>query len=169
MDSIKTAISLVLIGAVAIALVWRSADAFRLRSPVFAFLANRILMSWVAFNGKLVKRPMPDIYSAPYGCEQSGRIYELLGNRLFKAMGRRGLLAIFSPTLKFPKEKSPKGMHNLEEEGRKRSPTHPGIGGDILSYFSAARLCRCSWIATNFHHPHFPLSDHASALQPHKA
>ena len=116
MRNVRALITIGLTAAVAVALVWWSLGAFGLRDPLFAFLANWIAMSWVAINGRSLRIALPGGYYAPRRSERSGRVYELLGIRLFKAAVRRDPLAIFSPTLRFPKERTVEGIRWLQAE-----------------------------------------------------
>jgi hypothetical protein len=124
MRAVRTLIAICLTAAVAVALLWWSLAAFGHRDPLFAFLANWIAMSWVAINGPSLRIHLPGGYYAPRPFETSGRIYELLGIRLFKAAVRRGPLAIFSPTLRFPKERTVEGIRWLQAEMRTAEAGH---------------------------------------------
>lgn len=116
MRNVKPLVAITLTAVVAVALVWWCLGAFGLRDPVFAFLANWIAMSWVAINGPSLRLALPASYCAPCRLESGGRVYELLGIRLFKAAVRRGPLAVFSPTLRMPKERTIEGIRRLQTE-----------------------------------------------------
>ncbi len=63
--------------------------------------------------------------SAPiHAFERTGRVYERLGIRTFKKLVRRGPLAIFSPTLQFPKEKTIPALRQLDRQMRKAEIGH---------------------------------------------
>ncbi len=108
----------------AVFLVAWSLDAFGFRSPVSAFLVNWLAMSWVAIAGQVVHFSFPSSYYDIKAFEQAGQVYERLGIRLFKRLVRRGPLSIFSPTLRFPKEKTISALRRLDEEMRKAETGH---------------------------------------------
>ncbi len=126
--------------AVAFSIVW-SLDAFGFRSPVSAFLVNWLAMSWVAIAGQAVH------FSFPLRCydirafERTGRVYESLGIRLFKRLVRRGPLSIFSPTLRFPKEKTISTLRHLDSEMQKAETGHVLIF-ILMLLFSSYSLLR---------------------------
>jgi hypothetical protein len=124
MQYLKRFISLAIAAVVAVLLILWLVDAFGVSSPLFAFLANWVAMSWVAFSGQFFQISFPPAYYAPRSFERAGRIYELLGIRLFKALVRRGPLAIFSPTLRFPEERTVPALRALESEMRKAETGH---------------------------------------------
>jgi len=104
-------------------MVW-SLDSFGFRSPIFAFLVNWLVMSWVAINGQVVHFSFAPGYYEIKPFEQTGQVYERLGIRLFKRLVRHGLLSIFSPTLRFPKDKTIPALRILESEMRKAETGH---------------------------------------------
>ncbi len=116
MCNVRSLITIGLTAAVAVALVWWFLGAFGLRDPLFAFLANWIAMSWVAINGRSLPHISARRLPAPRRFERSGRVYELLGIGLFKAAVRPGPLAVFSPTLRFPKDRTVEGIRWLQAE-----------------------------------------------------
>ena len=95
---------------IAVLLIVWTVNAFGLREPLPALLINWILMSWVAFSGQYVHFSLPPGYFRINDIERSCRIYELLGVRLFKQIVRRGPLAVFSLTLRFPAQKVQPGL-----------------------------------------------------------
>jgi hypothetical protein len=120
-------------------IIW-SLDAFGFRSPISAFLVNWLAMSWVAIAGQAVH------FSFPLRCydikafERTGQVYERLGVRLFKRLVRRGPLSIFSPTLRFPKEKTISALRHLDDEMRKAETGHVFIFMLMLLFSSYALL-----------------------------
>jgi nitrate reductase NapE component len=124
MQNLKKLISFAIATVTAVVFILWCLDAFGFSSPLFAFLANWVAMSWIAFNGQSFQAFFPPDYYAPRPFEHAGRIYELLGIRLFKALVRRGPLAIFSPTLRFPKKKTVPALRALETEMRKAETGH---------------------------------------------
>jgi len=116
-------------------IIW-SLDAFGFRSPISAFLVNWLAMSWVAIAGQAVHFSFPLRYYDIKGFERAGQVYERLGIRLFKRLVRRGPLAIFSPPLRFPKEKTIPALRTLDHEMRKAETGHLFIFALILFFIS---------------------------------
>lgn len=108
----------------AIFLIDWSLSSFEFRSPVSAFLVNWLAMSWVAIVGQTVHLTLPRGYYGIQAFERTGQLYESLGIRLFKRLVRRGPLAIFSPTLRFPEERTNSGLQHLDSEMRKAETGH---------------------------------------------
>ncbi len=104
-------------------IIW-SFDAFGFRSPIAALLVNWLAMSWVAIVGQVVDFSFPARYYDLKAFERTGQVYERLGIRLFKRLVRRGPLSIFSPTLRFPKEKTISALQHLDHEMRKAEAGH---------------------------------------------
>ena len=120
-------------------IVW-SLDAFGFRSPTFAFLVNWLAVSWVAFAGQAVHFSFPQRYYDIRAFERTGQVYERLGIRLFKRLVRRGPLSIFSPTLRFPKEKTISALRHLDDEMRKAEAGHLFAFVLVLLFSSYALL-----------------------------
>ena len=99
-----------------------SADAFGFRSPVFAFLVNWLVMSWVAIMGQVLCFSFRSGYYRIRPFESDGRLYERVGIRFFKRLVRRGPLSVLSPTLRFTGE--PGSLSELEVETRKAETGH---------------------------------------------
>src|SRR5512142_2951969 len=123
MDTKKLAVFILATLGVIWLVVW-SLDSFGVRSPIFAFLLNWLAMSWVALAGQSLHFTLPANYYAIRSFEQTGRIYERLGVRLFKRLVRRGPLAISSPTLRLPQDKTIAGLQRLDGEMRKAEAGH---------------------------------------------
>ena len=104
-------------------ILW-TVDSFGFRSPVSAFLINWLAMSWMAVIGQVVRFSFAPRYYEAKPFERTGRVYECLGVRLFKKLVRRGPLSIFSPTLRFPKEKTVSALQGLLNEMRKAETGH---------------------------------------------
>jgi len=117
-------------------------DAFGFRSPIFAFLVNWIAMSWVAIVGQFVHLFLPSRYYDINILERTGQIYEYLGIRLFKRLVRRGPLSIFSPTLRFPNERTVSALRNLDQEMRKAEAGHMFIFILVFLFIGYALLRR---------------------------
>jgi hypothetical protein len=124
-------------------MVW-SFDSFGFRSPIFAFLVNWLVMSWVAINGQVVRFSFAPRYYDIKPFEQTGQVYERLGIRLFKRLVRRGPLSIFSPTLRFPKDKTIPTLRNLENEMRRAETGHV-LTGMLMVMFAGYALLK-GWL-----------------------
>jgi hypothetical protein len=127
MDTFKKIMLVTVATVVAVYLVIWSLDAFGFRSPVFALLVNWLAMSWVAILGQFVRLTYSPGYYATKAFEQNGRVYEYLGIRFFKRLVRRGPFSVFSPTLRFPKEKTIPALKGLDGEMRKAEAGHVTI------------------------------------------
>lgn len=128
----------------AVFLVIWSLDAFGWHSPVSALLVNWLAMSWVAIAGQAVHFSRPSRYYEIKPFERTGKVYEHLGIRLFKRLVRRGPLAIFSPTLRFPKEQTIPALRHLDAEMRKAETGHAFIFV-LMVLFSGYPLLR-GWL-----------------------
>ncbi len=124
---------------VVLLIIW-ALDAFGFRSPVFAFLLNWLAMSLVALAGQAIRFPLPVSYYDIKAFERTGRVYERLGVPFFKQLVRRGPLAIFSPTLRFPKDKTGAALQHLDHEMRKAEAGHVYIFLLMLVFISYALL-----------------------------
>jgi hypothetical protein len=102
--------------AAVLLLVWWTVASFGARSLVSAFLVNWLAMSWAAMVGQAVRFRLPAKYYQARSFEGDGRIYERLGVRVFKMAVRRGPLAILSPTLRLPQERTVPALRALEGE-----------------------------------------------------
>jgi hypothetical protein len=140
MDTSKklAVLALATIGVVLL-VIW-SLDAFGFRSPVFAFLLNWLAMSWAAMAGQVIRFALPASYYDIKTFERTGQVYERLGVPLFKKLVRRGPLAIFSPTLRFPKDKTSAALQHLDYEMRKAETGHVFIFLLMLVFISYALL-----------------------------
>ena len=140
MDVFKVVfVSLIATIAAVFLLVW-SLDSFGFRSPVFAFLVNWILMSWVAIAGQSVDFSLPSRYYDIKPFECTGQAYERLGIRLFKKLVRRGPLAIFSPTLRMPTDKNIPALQHLEHQMQRAEAGHVVIFVLMLLFTGYALL-----------------------------
>ncbi len=120
----KLLVLITLTGIAGLLMVWTFVS-IEFHSPIFAFLINWIVMSWVAIMGQFITLPL--LSSAYYKIkpfERSGQIYEQLGVSLFKKLVRRGPLTVFSPTLRFPTEKTAATLSVLEKEMCKAETSH---------------------------------------------
>ena len=124
MEILKKLAMFMVVTIVAIFLIAWSLDSFGFRSPISALLVNWLVMSWIAMVGQIIYLKFPLTYYDIRPFEQTGQVYERVGIRLFKKLVRRGPLTIFSPTLRFPKEKTVSALRNLENEMRKAETGH---------------------------------------------
>jgi hypothetical protein len=92
--------------AVLVVVVW-AARTFGSSSVGFAFVVVWFPMVVVGVMSRVVQVQLPGRFHALRGVERSGRVYELVGVRAFKAMLRRGPLAAFNPDLHLPAERTP--------------------------------------------------------------
>jgi hypothetical protein len=140
MEILKRFLSFTLATLVAIVLLIWCWDAFGFRNPIFAFLTNWLIMSWVAINGQVIRLSFAPGYYAIKPFEQTGQIYERLGIRLFKRLVRRGPLSMFSPTLRFPKDRTVPALRMLDSEMRKAETGHVLIFMIMLLFAGYALL-----------------------------
>jgi hypothetical protein len=140
MEILKKLVVFALATLAAVYLILWSLDAFGFRSPVFALLLNWLAMSWVAIAGQAVHFSLPQGYYSINTVERTGQLYERLGVRRFKRLVRRGPLALFSPTLRFPKDRMIAALQHLNDEMRKAETSHVCIFMLMLVFISAALL-----------------------------
>ena len=140
MEILKKLVVFALATIAAVALILWSLDAFGFRSPTFALLLNWLAMSWVAIAGQAVHFSLPQGYYSINTFERTGQLYERLGVRLFKRLVRRGPLAMLSPTLRFPKDRTTAALRHLENEMRKAETGHVYIFVPLLLFTSDALL-----------------------------
>ncbi len=124
-SSFEKLLALITITGLALTLIVWVFVSFDFRSPLFAFLINWLVMSWVAVMGQVVTFPLfPSTYYQIKPFEQSGRVYEQLGVSLFKKIVRRVPFTVFSPILRFPAERTVSALRTLEGEMRKAETSH---------------------------------------------
>jgi len=112
-----------IITLIAIALLGWLLQAFDWQSPLFAFLVNWLVMSWIATSSEVIQIAFAPGYYAIQPFEQSGRLYERLGIRVFKRLVRCGPLAFekgsakirfsFQPQFSWREEQSSKGNEHI--------------------------------------------------------
>lgn len=122
---------------VAFLLKW-SSDNFGFRSPSFAFLANWLIMAWIALLGQVWVFTYPPRYFTIKPFEKDGKIYKKFGVVFIKKLFRRGPLSIFSPTLHFPGGTD--ALPKLENELRKAEAGHLTIFLVILLFSGMAMV-----------------------------
>lgn len=116
MKTIQQLVFFTIITIIFIVLLRWVLQTFDWRSPLFAFLANWLVMAWIATSSEVIQVAFAPGYYAIRPFEQSGRLYERLGIRFFKRLVRRGPLAIFSLNLRFPPEKTVPALRGLESK-----------------------------------------------------
>ena len=124
METLKKLMLSTVATVVAIALILWTWGSFGFRSPMSAFLVNWLAMSWMAVIGQVVNFSFAPSYYHTKPFERTGQVYERLGIHLFKELARRGPLSIFSPTLRFPKEKTVSALQGLLYEMQKAETGH---------------------------------------------
>ena len=124
METLKKLLLFTVVTVTAIALILWTWGSFGFRSPVSAFLVNWLAISWMAVIGQVVHLSFAPGYYHVKPFERTGQVYERLGIRLFKKLVRRRPLSIFSPTLRFPKEKTISALQSLLNEMRKTETGH---------------------------------------------
>jgi hypothetical protein len=134
METLKKLLLFTVATVAAIALILWTWGSWGFRSPVSAFLVNWLAMSWMAVIGQVVHLSFAPGYYRIKPFERTGQVYERLGIRFFKKLVRRGPLSIFSPILRFPKEKTVSALQGLLNEMRKAETGHALIFVLVLLY-----------------------------------
>ncbi len=114
----------ILATAAAVLLMAWTVDSFGFRSPWSALLLNWLAMSWVALVGQSTAWSFGAAYYAPRPFEQGGQVYERLGVRLYKKIVRRGPLALLSPRLRLPRDRTLAALHQLDRAMREAETGH---------------------------------------------
>jgi hypothetical protein len=104
-------------------LLW-SIAAFGADSVWFALLVVWLPMVWLGTVSRLVVPRLPGRCHELQAFERDGRVYGLLGVRLFKRLLRRGPLAVFNPDLHLPAEKTPARVAHLDQRMRDAEASH---------------------------------------------
>lgn len=104
-------------------LVW-TARTFGFDSVGFSVAIVWLPMTWVGMTSRRVQVRLPDSYHRLRGVEQSGRLYELVGVRLVKAVLRRGPLAVFNPDLHLPQDRTAERLEHLGRRMRDAEASH---------------------------------------------
>jgi hypothetical protein len=134
METLKKLLLFTVATVAAIALILWTWGSWGFRSPVSAFLVNWLAMSWMAVIGQVVHLSFAPGYYRIKPFERTDQVYERLGIRFFKKLVRRGPLSIFSPILRFPKEKTVSALQGLLNEMRKAETGHALIFVLVLLY-----------------------------------
>ena len=90
----------------------------------FAFAVVWLPMTWAGTLTRIVTPRLPETYHRLRGWELDGRVYEMLGVRIVKALLRRGPLAVFNPGLHLPAEPTPERLSALDRRMRVAEATH---------------------------------------------
>jgi hypothetical protein len=138
METLKKLLVFTIATATAIALILWAWGSFGFRSPVSAFLVNWLTMSWIAIIGQVAHLSFAPGYYRTRPFERAGQVYERLGIRLFKKLVRHGPLALFSPTLRFPKERTVSALQSLLGEMQKAETGHALIFVLVLLFVGYA-------------------------------
>jgi len=104
-------------------LVWSRRE-FGARGVWFALLVVWLPMTWLGIVSRFMQPRMPDGYHALHRWERDGRLYELLGVRMFKRLLRRGPLAAFNPDLHLPADRSAANLAHLDQRMRDAEAGH---------------------------------------------
>ncbi len=139
----KTTIVLFTVVVVAVVLGFVGSE-FGYRSPGFAFLANWLVMSAVAMLGGVgrVSALFPAGYFDIKEWEASGRLYRVLGIRLFKRLLERGPFAALNPTIRY--EGNRRSLPQLASRMRDAEAAH-GVVFGIVSLFGGAAVILGWW------------------------
>lgn len=90
----------------------------------FAFVIVWLPMTWLGTLSRVVPPRLPASWHRLHPFEQDGRVYELVGVKLFKRLLRRGPLAAFNPGLHLPAERTPERVGLLDERMRIAEASH---------------------------------------------
>lgn len=106
-----------------------SLRAFGPRSARFAFVVVGLPLVWFALLWRALelRRPvlrLPAQVHALRPVERNGRVYELLGVRVFKKLLRRGPLAVFAPPMRLPAEPTPATVADLDMRMQQAEALH---------------------------------------------
>lgn len=118
-------------------------DALGLRSPFFAFLLNWFVVCWAGVVNPAVYLLLPEQYYATKDFERTGRVYELLGVRLFKWLVYRGPFRVFSPNMRlsrFSEGRDPHTLRRLEHYTREGEASHVLVFVLVLPFAGYAAL-----------------------------
>ena len=94
------------------------------RSGWFAFVVVWAPMTWLGTVSRVVQPRLPAGYHELRAFEADGRVYELVGVRVAKALLRRGPLARFNPDLHLPAERTPERLAHLDQRMRDAEASH---------------------------------------------
>ena len=109
---------------VAIAIVAWAFAVFGPGSGWFAFVVVWAPMTWLGTVSRVVQPRLPASYHELRAFEADGRVYELVGVRVAKALLRRGPLARFNPDLHLPAERTPERLAHLDQRMRDAEASH---------------------------------------------
>jgi Glycosyl-4,4'-diaponeurosporenoate acyltransferase len=104
-------------------LAW-SRHEFGARSAWFAFLVVWLPMTLLGILSHFMRLRLPDGFHVLRRVERDGRLYEMLGVRVFKRLLRRGPLAVFNPDLHLPADPSTTNLAHLDQRMRDAEASH---------------------------------------------
>ncbi len=104
-------------------IVWAQRS-FGSNSVWFSLAVVWLPMTWVGMASRRMQVRLPARYHELRAFEHNGRVYELVGVGAFKAMLRRGPLAVFNPDLHLPSERSPDNLGHLAQRMRDAEASH---------------------------------------------
>lgn len=121
-----------------------SLRAFGPRSARFAFVVVGLPLVWFAllWRALALRRPVLRLSARVHALrpvERDGRVYELLGVRVFKKLLRRGPLAVFAPAMRLPAEPTPTTVADLDRRMQQAEALHEILlVGMLAVVFNAA-------------------------------
>lgn len=128
--------------------VW-SQRSFGSNSVIFSLTIVWLPMTWVGMASRAVQIRLPAWYHAIRPFERSGRLYELIGVRIVKAVLRRGPLALFNPDLHLPRDRSADNLAHLAQRMRDAEASHAAMFVLMLPIVVHA-MARGWWIAASW-------------------
>lgn len=135
---------------VLVALLALSLHAFGAGSVWFALMVVWLPMIWLGTVSRLVTPRLPDAFHTLRRIELDGRIYELLGVKLFKLLLRRGPLAAFNPDLHLPSQRTPANLSHLDQRMRDAEAGHAILfiltGGLAVVFAVQGHRSSAAWI-----------------------
>lgn len=121
------------------AIVW-SARTFGIDSIWFSLAIVWLPMTWVGMASRRMQVRLPEAYHRLRALERSGRVYEAVGVGLFKALLRRGPLAIFNPDLHLPVERTVERLEHLARRMRDAEASHAVLFVATLGFAGLAAV-----------------------------
>ncbi|HEX5541314.1 MAG TPA: hypothetical protein VFX60_07080 [Micromonospora sp.] len=143
-NDVRTGLRVAGVTVSASALLAGSMRAFGPRSARFAFVVVALPLVWFAllWRALALRRPVlrpPAVVRVLRPAERDGRVYELLGVRVFKRLLRRGPLAVFAPPMHLPPEPTPGSVADLDMRMQQAEAVHEILlVGTLLTALNAA-------------------------------
>ena len=126
-------------------LVWTARSA-GVDSVWFSLAVVWLPMTWVGMASRRMQVRLPDAYHRLRRFEQTGRVYEVTGVHLVKAVLRRGPLAWFNPDLHLPVERTAGRLEHLAQRMRDAEASHAVLFAATLGFAGLAAV-RGWWTA----------------------